>query len=190
MKKLLVIQGHGKHLAKLEQTYGDDVIFSTWEGTKSKFPNTVVSKEPLEKGKGNSNLQLLSTYAGALKAEEIGAEFVLKIRSDLLIPDYKKLIECLDVNTLYFFSRHNWQGGYPVDYIFGGPIKYIKHICSDLDANLDQFPEKRIELKVHELGVEYQYILPIMIDKQIPCTHLKTNVDLVDYCTNDPLFVY
>lgn len=67
------------------------IILSTWEEEKehSKFERfytlpveIVLSSPPQEKGVLNINYQVKSTYAGILKAKELGYKYVLKTRTD------------------------------------------------------------------------------------------------------------
>ncbi len=66
----------------------DYVILSTWEEERNKVPpgnfECVFSKRPPNPGLSNRNLQRLSTCAGLRRATELGCEFVLKWRTDLL----------------------------------------------------------------------------------------------------------
>lgn len=67
------------------------IILSTWEGEKENpeferfytLPiEIVLSLPPQEKGVLNVNYQVKSTYAGILRAKELGMEYVLKTRTD------------------------------------------------------------------------------------------------------------
>lgn len=68
------------------------IIVSTWDTTDNAYLDklnkladfVVVSEMPLHCGRGNMNYQMESTYKGILKAREIGAEYVLKVRSNSL----------------------------------------------------------------------------------------------------------
>jgi len=74
-----------------KQLYKDVlVIVSTWEDSDSKAMQAletagavlVKSKKPADFGQQNINLQLVSALAGVEKAQELGAEYVLKTRTD------------------------------------------------------------------------------------------------------------
>lgn len=67
-----------------------DVILSTWndedpmvlESCRAAGATVVANQKPSFAGPSNVNFQLVSTYGGILEAERLGAEYVLKIRSD------------------------------------------------------------------------------------------------------------
>lgn len=66
------------------------VIISTWNTEDSKLLDTVstdidaliLNEKPPYSGISNINFQLVSSYNGILKAKELGAEYVLKTRTD------------------------------------------------------------------------------------------------------------
>lgn len=184
---VIILQGNSDYSDQLHEIYGDDCIFSTWVGAKSNFKYTIRNIPPENTGVKNCNLQLFSTYAGCLLAKELGYSQVLKVRSDILIKDWKLLLTNLDLNCLNFFSWHNWDGGYYVDYIFGGPVDEVIEITKDLETGINEFPERRITKRVNK---QVKYVLPILINYNIACYSLKWNKNLTDYCKKDNLFVY
>lgn len=184
--KTILIQGHSDCINQLYKVYKDDIIFSTWKGSISTYTNTVYNDIPEDPGHQNGNLQLVSTYNGAILAKSIGYTQILKVRSDIIIPEYRKLLDLLDLSVLNFFSWHNWNGGYYVDYIFGGPVDDIIRITKDIsDSNV--FPERRITNRV--VG-KVNYILPILYNNNIDCFSLKWNKNLTKTCTKDSLFTW
>ena len=70
-----------------------EIILSTWNTTEPELlgrlgevvDHLVVSELPSICGRANVNYQMESTLKGILKAREIGAEFVLKVRSNSLL---------------------------------------------------------------------------------------------------------
>lgn len=108
------------------------VIVSTWEGQpvavieslKKVGAQVIESKKPMLSGPANINLQLVSTFAGIEKAHEIGAEYILKIRSDVRIyePNYLNFLqEMLSV--------------FPLDLAHAGQIQRIIAISEDTFLN-------------------------------------------------------
>lgn len=190
INKGIIIQGHSKFHKEIKSCFSseDDIIFSTWENEQSQFSNTIKSKIPNISGRQNSNLQFYSTYTGACFAEQLGWEECLKIRSDIIIPQYKRLLELLDLSVLNFFAWHNHDGGYPVDYIIGGPITKMKNLFFDIESDLNEFPEKRLLNRLK--GDKINYILPVLIKNNIECISLKYGIDLTSLCKNDKLFTY
>lgn len=69
------------------------IILSTWDTTDSELVRNlqnvvdylIINEEPPVCGRGNVNYQIKSTLNGLLKAQEIGAEIVLKVRSNSLL---------------------------------------------------------------------------------------------------------
>lgn len=92
MKTACVIQGNlrdGFELVLHEmQKHFDIVIISTWEEESKKIPDgdfiTVLSKKPEIAGYSNRNYQRYSTAKGIAKAKELGCDYVLKWRTDML----------------------------------------------------------------------------------------------------------
>ncbi|MFA5247664.1 MAG: WavE lipopolysaccharide synthesis family protein [Patescibacteria group bacterium] len=66
------------------------LILSTWEDEKSKYIEEikalgieiVLNKKPTYSGIGNINFQIISTNGGLEKAQEFGAQYILKTRTD------------------------------------------------------------------------------------------------------------
>lgn len=93
MKIGCVVQGdvRGNHTAMVLRRMAEIapvVIFSTWADQADALPpgsyHRVLSERPSMPGVGNHNLQRTSTWAGLRAAEEMGCDFVLKWRSDML----------------------------------------------------------------------------------------------------------
>jgi hypothetical protein len=138
-KVFFVVQGHTHHLDKLLENYKsvENVIWatdsSTDENTLERIRNsniTLVTKEnPPEAGYGNINLQVGTTIAGILKAKEMGATHVIKVRSDLIFKDPARFVrEYTFDDRLHFlaYCKHgDWCDKNIVD-IYPELIDYIK----------------------------------------------------------------
>jgi len=106
MKTACIIQGNirdGFELILNEiQKHFDLVIISTWEDEKDNMPDgnfiTILSKKPESTGYSNRNFQRYSTARGIEKAKELGCDYILKWRTDMLPTK-------LDVNQLIAWAN-------------------------------------------------------------------------------------
>lgn len=90
----VVIQGdcrrHTGTVVKFYASRHSLVIFSTWDDNDIDFQipaNVYVqrSKKPLNFGLNNRNLQQFSTYQGILVASKLQCNYILKVRSDMIL---------------------------------------------------------------------------------------------------------
>lgn len=191
MKSTLLLQGPATFDTELSSFYKDDALFSTWVGEKSNLKNTLYVDKPKIPGVGNSNLQFSGCLAGCIYAESLGFDYVLKIRSDLLLWDYDNILKSLNKDKLSFLFYHNWSGGYLADYIIGGPIKVLKKIW-DYDTSFDgNFSERILMNQVKKLQVtEVDYLMPKLINEGIVCYSLKWGKDITESFRTDALATY
>ena len=92
MKFACVIQGDLRHNTKLIidslSDKFDIIILSTWDSEKDKAREIncikIFNSKPPNNGFSNRNLQQLSTINGINKAKELGCNYVLKWRTDML----------------------------------------------------------------------------------------------------------
>ena len=190
MSKCLIIQGHLEYLTELQDCYGRDAILSTWanETKLSNYTHDIRSNLPKFSGYCNYNLQFKSVYEGCLKAKALGHTQVLKVRSDILLPEYKILLNKLDLSKLNFFSYHTWDGGYYSDYLIGGPTEEMLYLFEDHESDRGSIsPEKLLMGKVK---YKPNYILKTLIEYSLLCYSLKWKKDLTQYCKLDELFTY
>jgi hypothetical protein len=164
------------HIIDLYANY-NNVIWSTWEDSpshiidyiKSKNINLLINKYPESCGRGNCNLQKISTLNGINEAEKFGAKYIFKIRTDLFFPEIEKVISRIisrfnDNKKLSGLCWDNWtESKFVLDQLLFGEIEHVK-MYWDLQ-NIDGFVERQvlqeyfqkrnIELKlegIHELG--------------------------------------
>lgn len=91
-KVVTVIQGNIRpgfnEVLRAVQRFSDAVVLSTWRCEHRLVPEgefeLVLNDPPIERGITNRNLQRVSTVSGLRRAKELGADFVLKWRTDLL----------------------------------------------------------------------------------------------------------
>jgi hypothetical protein len=117
-KIFLLIQGHTnfcnevldsvKNIDNVIWSTDDDAETSHLEIIKNSNVKLVTSKKPDIPGYGNVNLQLNSTREGLLHAKKLGADYVIKMRSDMVFSDTKKFIDTLNLDDkLYFLAYVN-----------------------------------------------------------------------------------
>lgn len=117
-KIFLVIQGHTKFCDEILESIKTtkNVIWSTdddsnptdLEKIKKSNVKLVTSKKPNFSGYGNVNLQINSTLQGLYLAKEMGANYVIKMRSDMVFSDTNKFIDILNLkNKIYFLAYVN-----------------------------------------------------------------------------------
>lgn len=103
MKSACIIQGNIRNgfdlVHKEMQKHFDVVIVSTWEDEKENIPDgefiKILSPKPKVAGYSHRNYQRHSTARGLEKAKELGCEYVMKWRTDMLPTklDVSQLIE-------------------------------------------------------------------------------------------------
>lgn len=191
MKSAILLQGPATFDSDLLNFYSQDILFSTWVGEKSSIKNTIYINKPNTCGIGNSNLQFCGCLAGCNYAESLGYDYVLKIRSDILLQDYDHIIKLLDKNKLSFLFYHNWSGGYLADYMIGGPIELLQKVWN-YDTSLDNnFSERILMNQIKKLKItSVNYIMPMLIQNNIKCYSLKWRKDLTESFRIDDLAIY
>lgn len=198
MKIAILLQGVINYPTEIKKCYKDlDVIFSTTENKIEPLYDSgftvVINKPPLIPGTKNLNYQVTNTLNGILKAEELGYDFIFKVRSDITIPDIKKLINLMGQpdNILYFPAYHNYNGGYLCDYMVYGKIDHMKKLWQIPLSSHRISPEKQITNHFREKlpNIKVDYILPIAYSNDIEIRWEKHNLLLNDY-RYDNLYVY
>ena len=144
-KVFFVIQGHTQYIDTILANYRDveNVIWATDTNTNEQHLEkiresniTLVTVDnPIESGYGNINLQVGTTMAGLLKAQEMGGTHAIKVRSDLIFKDPSRFVrEYTFDNKLHFLS-------------------YCKH--GDWNTNITQiYPELKDYISEHNYTEE------------------------------------
>jgi hypothetical protein len=155
-KVCIVIQGPSEYIHEQKTAWGTtQLIFSTWKGNEDKYTSddiVIFNEIPENPGFKNYELQRLSTYNGILLAKELGFEYVLKLRSDLIPSSGDNFLKSLDFNLINFLCWHdshvhNDFHGYLVDYLMFGQIEKLLKIW---DSNYTKY-------NVPELSITKQY---------------------------------
>lgn len=111
-----------KILGYYANLYPDDhIILSTWQDTPEYLlqelepfiDEIVLSPYPCNAGVQNRNYQIDSTVQGINKAVELGVQYILKTRSDLIVLSTDILRQCISVQSLYdnhVCNQHGLEG--------------------------------------------------------------------------------
>lgn len=139
----IVIQGPSSNVSEQKEAWkGFPVIFSTWKDSEHLYDasdNVIFTRSPVYRGPSNFWMQQLSTMTGLLKAKEMGYQYCLKLRSDLVPTNAQLFVECLDKEKLNFLCWHNHEvypncPGYLVDYLMSGPTDQLINLWQTEDA--------------------------------------------------------
>ncbi|MBN2719110.1 MAG: hypothetical protein JXX14_24895 [Deltaproteobacteria bacterium] len=165
------------------------IVLSTWNGTEAKllrplkpFCDCIVTSEPPAVAGGrNRNYQIVSTYKGICEAESLGAQYVLKIRTDCCVT-------APDVFNLYRTLSKHYDSGILNDTKSAGRIfvnqtytkKFIPYHVSDIVmlgriSDLKRFwsvqPDNR-ELSVHDASWAINSLEKIGLEGLLPECYL------------------
>lgn len=120
----IIIQGNiGNNYSFLKETLkiyekifpNIQIILSTWKSEsqidilklESKNVKILFNEEPNEKSPGNTNYQIMSTYAGLKYAQEIGLEYCLKQRTDIRIYKNDAIAYLLSLLKIFPLKQKN-----------------------------------------------------------------------------------
>tara|TARA_R110000751_G_scaffold307796_2_gene431638 strand:+ start:179 stop:775 length:597 start_codon:yes stop_codon:yes gene_type:complete len=155
-KWCIVVQGPSDCVPEIRKaTEGYKTIFSAWVGEEScysKEDDVIFNEKPEEAGTGNLFYQQKTTMSGLLKAQELGFENVLKIRSDFIVKDIDRLINSF-THQLNFFFWHNYNGGYICDYLMAGKTELIISLWKIKSGKYYMFSERMITENFFEMGL-------------------------------------
>lgn len=196
-------------IPKIKRDIIDDIIFSTWDDEPkenidiliSKGYKIITSKKPENFGFHNINLQTTSTLEGIKKSKN---DYVLKIRSDMIIDPIEKFLNILfKKNKMSFLCFHDYNSGYVCDYInYGNKIDMMLW-WDYLQKGASNTPPEIQLLKnfLNKKNISYEYynypkiknifdFFLLDIDKQnVNINWLKNKINLNSYL-NDKLFFY
>lgn len=165
-KILIIIQGPLGYEQIINPYFKDfNILYSTWKGQEYKgknLKNINVIYNDLPKEGGNRNLifQQNSTLLGIKKGIEMGFEYCIKWRSDMIPTNIDLLIKDIDFNKLnilfrvnyinYYFQFIRKKTNYYCDYIQMGNIKDLYTIW-DFDNYNCAFPEEIISKNINKI---------------------------------------
>lgn len=173
-KKHIIISTNDKSLKALYKLHYN----------KFTIVNTNMAPYP---GRANINNQVQTTFAGVKKAEQMGFDYILKIRSDVFINDIGFLIELFDTKLIYFPAYHNYDGGYLCDYMMFGPTKFMLKFWDIPLTNENTPPEAILTKKYLEINEidNLEYIFPLLYTYEISAYWAKYNKFFNDYQKDD-----
>lgn len=160
-KIAIVIQGASTNVDMQKLTwcgFKDDVIFSTWIGSESYYNAddvVIYSETPKDSGPMNINYQIKSTLNGLYKAKELGYDYVLKLRSDIVPTNPIRFLETLVYDKFNFLCWHAHEvypgcPGYLIDYLMSGKIDDMIKLW-DIDNIFCTVPEIILTKKYTDL---------------------------------------
>lgn len=200
-KICILVQGplnYYKNIIKSYEPYKNNVIISTNDNSLKalftlysndfKIVKTNLAEYP---GRCNINNQVKTTFEGVKKAQEIGFDYIFKIRSDVFIDDIDYLIELLDKKSIYFPAYHNYDGGYLCDFMMFAPTKFMLNFWNLPLTDEDIPPETILTRKYLEINKAdtLEYIFPLLYAYKINAYWAKYD-KFFNYYQNDPTFTY
>lgn len=160
----IILQGPTNYINDMINCYGNcqNVVFSTWETEKNNIPintsniNMVLHKEPSISGYHNINFQAVSTREGINYAKQKwNTKYMLKIRSDIVIPNISAFITILeekivnDLSKIYILAYQIGNGNmWPIDYIVFGTTEVMeKYWNIPIEHYGTMFPEQVLNVQ-------------------------------------------
>lgn len=121
----------------------EQIVLSTWEGEnipKIVLDNNikvVYNKKPDNSGKGNRNMQIVSSLGGV---REVKTEYCIKVRTDMYLPELANMTDIFVRNAnrgqIYTLSLYPFFPFHPRDHVFfGTTTDIIKLFTIPLDNN-------------------------------------------------------
>ena len=140
---IILVQGSSDNVKEQKEAWKSHIVlFSTWKGSEQNYEDgdmVIFNSIPEDRGPSNFWMQQVSTLAGLKKVKEMGYEYCLKIRSDLVPTNSHKFLNCLDKDKLNFLCWHNHEvypkcSGYLVDYLMFGQIENMIQLWETQNA--------------------------------------------------------
>lgn len=139
----------------------DDVVFSTWEGETLDFKHphlrVIHSRPPTNPGRGNRNLQIVSSLAGTQVARH---RWCVKVRSDMFLPEFVRMqnyvIQHHTEHDLFVLSMYTKLVFHPRDHVFWGKTFDLQDLFDiPLDVETGHYHEWVHVRSEAYLGVRY-----------------------------------
>ena len=146
----------------------NNVIWSTWEDSpinvleylKQKDILTIINKYPQERGRGNCNLQKISTLNAIEAIKQFNPKYVFKLRTDLLFPKIENVIEKIKLRLdnekkLSGLCWDDWkESKFILDQLLFGEIEHVEAYWNL--QNINGFVERQVILEyLNKRGIEY-----------------------------------
>ena len=167
MNTCILIQGPTTYLNQIVECYAKfpNVYWTTWIGDekRKKLGNINMNyiEMPKERGSRNVNLQCISTIKGMELVKDKGFKYFIKIRSDIIIRNFDKLLNHLEKNynnkisvicpqNLKYHAGIDSNGCMLVDYITFGNYDNIYNLWNYYEETPIAIPT--------ELKITYKYL--------------------------------
>ena len=148
---------------------------------------------PTNEGRYNFNNQVATTYNGMVAAKEMGFEYALKLRSDIMIDSVVGFIDKLDRSSVYFPAIHNYAGNtYFCDWILFGTVDFMLNLWNIPESTSVEGPEIQLTKRFYSLNKSdknVKFIFPMMHENEFDFICLK-NKSTVSNFQNDNNFIY
>jgi len=146
----------------------NNVIWSTWEDApnhvigylKRKNILTIINEYPQERGRGNCNLQKISTLNAIEAIKQFNPKYVFKLRTDLLFPKIENVIEKIKLRLdnekkLSGLCWDDWkESKFILDQLLFGEIEHVEAYWNL--QNINGFVERQVILEyLNKRGIEY-----------------------------------
>jgi hypothetical protein len=220
MKQGIVIQGPTEYYKELADYYSqfENVVWATWNDEsitrldyiRDKGIEVILLEKPTIAGYMNVNMQLASSYAGVNRLFELGADEVLKVRSDTIVTNLNKLLPRLQGKKLAFMATckvgvrkditydlvyYHDSHDYPADNVVYGNIHDLRDMFNfQIDEMLQIPPESLItwnymvtqDMTFHlsyknMVNEGISFFLQECLEENIEVNWLKRGVNLVDW---------
>lgn len=197
----IVVQGPITYVNDIVNTYRNfknNVIVSTNEKSIELLQPlinenfiTIINDLAETPGRANFNNQVINTYEGIKKANDLGFKYIFKIRGDIFIDDLSKFINSLNKESIYFSAYHNHDGGYLCEHMLFGSIDFMLKLWNIPLSNSNLPPETQLTLKYEEVndGRKIDFLFPTLYNENIKAYWSKYQIFLNEY-ENDKLFTY
>jgi hypothetical protein len=151
----ILITGKSTNVAEIKEAFlGHDLIFSTWKGEEEKYikQDVVLFNEPPEEpGPYHFFYQKKCSLEGLRFCKQIGYDYVLKIRNDLIPTNINNFLKIIDFNKFNFVGRHT--GGsitYFIDYFMSGRTDNLIKLWEVDDVRDNDFVEQILTRRFYD----------------------------------------
>ena len=196
-KILIIIQGPLGYENVLNHYFKDfTILYSTWKGQEyndkySDNVNILYNKLPKNGGNRNIKYQQKSTFLGIKKGIEMGFEYCVKWRSDMLPTNFDVLIKDLDLDKInllfevkyihYYSKLIRRKTKYYCDYVQIGKTRDLYNIW-DFDKYKCKFPEELITNNINKnFNEDSIELIGKNLDYRNDIYWLKRNIYLSSY---------
>jgi len=148
---------------------------------------------PTHAGKYNFNNQVATTYNGMATAKEMGFEYALKLRSDIMVYDVVNFIDKLDRSSVYFSARHNHGGrSYFCEHMLFGSTDFMEKLWNIPESTSVEPPEIQLTRHFYSITESYEnvkFLFSVIYENKFDAVWLKYKTDFASF-QNNKKFTY